>query len=351
MAAVDYEALEAELDIERKKVDVATVSFSVREIVRMHAEGELRIDPSYQRKYRWRDDGASRFIESVFLGLPIPPIFVATNDDFQWEVVDGLQRVSTLIRFISDDEAQIESLGKKGVLKLEGLSKLSQLEGTTFKEMPVAIQRYFSRQPLQVVSLTDKSDKAVRFDLFERLNSGAISLSAQEVRTSVYRGPFIDFLEELSGNSDFKSLVKLQEKNQSDGTAEELVLKFFAYKNDAERFKGSVESFLNDYAEKADAAFDFVGERKLFESAFAFLAEVVEGPFVRPTTPVTPLVQLEACSVAIAQLLEEGITPVVPPENWITDEELVASSTRGSNTRSMLSRRLARARQLFSPAG
>lgn len=77
-----FEGLEEELALERKKVDVATVSFSVREIVRMYEDGELSIAPSYQRKYRWSLRVASTFLESIFLGLPIPPIFVATNDDF-----------------------------------------------------------------------------------------------------------------------------------------------------------------------------------------------------------------------------------------------------------------------------
>jgi hypothetical protein len=100
----DFEGLEAQLAVERKKVDVGSVAFSIRELVRMYEDGELSIAPSYQRKYRWPMAVASTFIESLFLGLPIPPIFVATNDNFEWEVVDGLQRISTLVHFISEDK-------------------------------------------------------------------------------------------------------------------------------------------------------------------------------------------------------------------------------------------------------
>jgi uncharacterized protein with ParB-like and HNH nuclease domain len=92
-----------QLTEERNKVDVATHDFSVRELVRMMNEDELNVAPAYQRMFRWDIEASSLFIESVFLGLPIPPIFVATNVGFQWEVVDGLQRLSTLAHFLSAD--------------------------------------------------------------------------------------------------------------------------------------------------------------------------------------------------------------------------------------------------------
>jgi hypothetical protein len=346
-ADVDYEALEAQLAEERKKVDVASVSFSVRELVRMFSEGELSIAPSYQRKYRWSPDVASTFVESVFLGLPIPPIFVATNDNFEWEVVDGLQRISTLIMFLAEDDSHIAKIGRKSPLSLEGLDKLSQLNGVTYGEMPISIQRYFGRQPLQVISLTDKSDKEVRFDLFERLNSGAISLSAQEVRTAVYRGAFIDFIEDLSTDPNLMSLLKLQEVNQSDGTAAEQVLKYFAYKNNRQNFKGAVTEFLNAYTENAERTFDYDRESKLFVSTMSHLASVVGGPFLRRNTKVTPLVQFEASAVAVGELISAGVAPAAPSPDWLNDPELVSSSTGGTNTRSMLRRRIDRAKVIF----
>ncbi|MBY6060064.1 DUF262 domain-containing protein [Microbacterium esteraromaticum] len=349
MANHDFTGLEEQLNIERRKVDVGNVSFSVREIVRMFEENELSIAPSYQRKYRWPAKVASAFIESMFLGLPIPPIFVATNDNFQWEVVDGLQRVSTLISFLSDDPESLERIGRKEPLKLVDLAKLSQLNGTTFGDLPVSLQRYFSRQPLQLVSLTDKSDKLVRFDLFERLNSGAISLTPQEVRSAVYQGKFIDFVEERAATPHFSSLLKLKELDQSDGTAAEQVLKFFAYKNYRDNFKGAVAGFLNKYTDEASQSFDYLNESRVFDATFSFLSETMNGgPFLRSSTSVTPLVHFEAVAVAVAELLEEGKKPVAPDSDWMHDSELVTASTGGTNTRSMLTRRITRARELFS---
>jgi hypothetical protein len=347
VAEVDYEALEVQLASERRKVDVASVSFSVRELVRMFAEGELSIAPSYQRKFRWPVEVGSTFVESLFLGLPIPPIFVATNDDFQWEVVDGLQRVSTLIMFLAEDTEHLAKIGKESPLVLTGLDKLSQLNGVAYAEMPVSIQRYFGRQPLQVISLTDKSDKEVRFDLFERLNSGAISLSAQEVRSAVYRGQFVDFLEALASDANFQSLLKLQEVNKSDGTAAEQVLKFFAYKNARGRFQGAVTEFLNNYVGQANKSFDYDAERRLFLATMQHLAEVVGGHFLRRNTNVTPLVQFEACAVAVGELVAAGTPVGSPGMDWLNDEELVSASTGGTNTRSMLKRRIDRAKALL----
>ncbi|MGP5146830.1 DUF262 domain-containing protein [Corynebacterium variabile] len=344
-----FDGLMDQLNAERAKVDVSNIDFSVRELVRMYEDGELEIDPSYQRMYRWSAETASTFVESVFLGLPVPPIFVATNDDFTWEVVDGLQRVSTLILFMSDDEEIRAQIRHEDPMVLSGLEKLTQLNGCSFFDLPAAVRRYFTRQPLQVISLTDKSDKKVRFDLFERLNSGSISLTPQEVRTAVYSGRFMDFIRELSSSEDFTSILKLQQVNQGDGTAAEEVLKFYAYKNDQGGFKGAVTKFLNSYLEKASEEFDYKAERELFVETMGFLRSALPaGKFLRSSTHVTPLVQFEGCAVAIARILASGDTPVVPNWEWIEDKILVEASTGATNTRKKLASRIDRATVIFS---
>ena len=317
--------------------------------MRMMSEEELNIAPHYQRKFRWDAKNESLFIESVFLGLPIPPIFVATNVGFQWEVVDGLQRLSTLTHFMTSSVEELKIINRKEPLLLTGLEKLSQLNGKGFNDLPRALQVYFGRQPLQVISLTDKSDKLVRFDVFERLNTGAVKLSPQEVRACVYRGDFNAFLEEMARNPEFGRLLKLQQIKQNDGTKPEQVLKFFAYKNDRESFDGKVDRFLNTYMEKAQKRFDYRNERQSFEFSVATLEQFCDGrSFLRSKTSVTPLVQFEACLVALAELHAEGIDPSRPPAGWQDDTELTDSSTGGTNTRSMLRRRLQRAKDLFS---
>lgn len=344
--------LETQLKEKRSKVDVTHVSFSTRELVRMYIDGELIIAPSYQRKYRWPPEVASKFIESLFLGLPIPPVFVATNDNFSWEVVDGLQRISTLILYMADDTDVRQSVSTPKALKLQGLEILTDLNGKCFQELPQPLKLHLARQALQVIALTDKSDKTVRFDLFERLNTGSISLSPQEVRTAVYGGKFLSFIETLSQDENFNTLLKLQKKNKDDGTKAEQVLKYFAYKNNAEEFTGAVTTFLNEFANSMNdntTEFDYNKEEYLFRETMKFLSKIMDGKyFLRRGTKVTPLVQFEAATVGIGTLIEEGKEPIAPECDWLNDSTLVDSSTGGSNTRSMLSRRILRAKQIFS---
>ena len=352
MDTYDFKELEGQLKDKRAKVDVDRINFSVREIVRMYADNELIIAPSYQRKYRWPKNVASRFIESIFLGLPIPPIFVATNDNFSWEVVDGLQRISTLILYMADDENVRSSVSSPHALKLQDLEILTELNGLGYDDLPQPLKLYLARQALQVIALTDKSDKSVRFDLFERLNTGSISLSPQEVRTAVYGGRFLTFIEELSTDQHFASLLKLQAKNKHDGTKTEQVLKFFAYKNHSDSFNGAVTKFLNSYAEameKDTSRFDYINEERIFRTTMEYLANLMGGdPFLRSGTKVTPLVQFEAAAVGAGTLIQNGIELKTPKIDWLNDEALVKASTGGSNTRSMLDRRIYRAMQIFS---
>ena len=191
------------LNEERGRVDVSTADLTVREVVRMVGDGELNAAPVYQRKFRWSEEDESRLIESLLLGLPIPSVFVASNEDFSLEIVDGLQRVSTLVHFLAMNDEELEKIGKPTPLKLKGLEKLQDLHGSGFQDLPAEIQRYFSRLPLRITTLTDKSDVEIRFQLFERLNRGALALSAQEVRTVVYRGALIDLIRELRGRGRF----------------------------------------------------------------------------------------------------------------------------------------------------
>lgn len=116
--------IQEQLDANRRRVDVDYFDLTLREIVRMGGEGELRTAPEYQRKFRWSPADESRLIESLFLGLPVPSIFVATNPDGTWEVVDGLQRVSTLLHYLYPDGAAAK-IGKDTPLRIDGLATLT----------------------------------------------------------------------------------------------------------------------------------------------------------------------------------------------------------------------------------
>ncbi len=339
--------LQAQLDEQRQRVDVDHFDIPVRELVRMVTEGELKTAPAYQRQFRWDAARESELVESLLLGLPVPPLFVATDQDGTWELVDGLQRVSTLVHFIFADGRATKTISKGGPLRLERLSKLTAFEGLVYDELPTPMQLAFNKRPLRVTALSDKSQLDVRFDLFERLNRGGILLTPQEVRACIYRGRFNNLLSELADEPNFKRLLKLQRGNQDDGTREEQVLKFFAYLNDAAAFDGRVTHFLNDYMERNREAPDAEERRAVFTQAVTALVKIFNGgPVVRKGYGSTPQAMFEALMVAAGKLIQDGVAIRESPID-VNYPVLVANTTKGTNTQAALQRRITRARELL----
>lgn len=343
--------LQQQLDDQRQRVDVDHFDITIRELIRMSEDGELQRAPVYQRKFRWDEATESRLIESLLLGLPVPSIFVATNPDGSWEVVDGLQRLSTLIHFAAAERPDLlETIGKAHALRLSALTDLSAFNGRTLAELPSPVQLAFFKRAMRVTALSDKSDRETRFELFKRLNDGGVALSAQEVRAAINRGPFNDLLRELAYSEPFKTLVRLQRGREDDGTREELVLKFFAYLEDRARYDGGVTEFLNRYMdEHADASDEELAQkRELFDHVVTRLFEIIGGPFQRRGYGPTPLVELEAVLVGAAEVLQHGGAIRTPTDGWISDETLVTASKGGTNTKAMLGNRVGRAKELLS---
>ena len=343
--------LQISLDSHRQKIDVENFDLTIREIISMVRSGEIKRSPSYQRKFRWKAEDESRLIESLLLGLPVPNVFVATNSDGSWELVDGLQRVSTVLHFILDDTESkdlllIKELTRTESLRLSGLVKLDAFNTKCFKDLPQPLQFLFLKRQFRVTALSDKSDHSARFDLFERLNRGGIALSSQEVRDCVYRSPFTDMLDELASNEKFLKIIKVQELHKTDGTLEEQVLKFFAYLNWRENFDGSVVEFLNKYIAERHKNTKISEDKKEFLSVVSALEPLLIGPILRKNTKLTPLNHFEAILVGAAEVLRNG-QPLTPQNGWIDDKELTKFSSGGTNTKSMLKGRIQRAMELL----
>jgi Protein of unknown function DUF262 len=345
----NFDDLQTELDRERRKVDVDHFDITIREIVRMVLEDELHLAPEYQRKFRWDSARESQLIESLYLGLPVPSIFVATNPNGTWELVDGLQRVSTIVHYVCSEKDELAIVQKESSLKLTDLEKLTKFQTLVFSDLPTPLQLAFSRRALRVTALSDKSDSVVRFDLFERLNTGGIVLTPQEVRACIYRGKFSEFIQELAENTTFRSLIKLQKLKREDGTPEELILKFFAYLLDSKNFKGNVKGFLNDFMGKSTKKFDFTENKLIFEESVEQLSKILNGKqFLRSNYVNTPLNQFEAVLVAIGKMIIEGKKIATPKQNWLDDDELIRWSSGGTNTQNGLNRRVERSIFLLS---
>jgi hypothetical protein len=341
--------MQQQLEEQRRLVDVDNYTITVRELLTMAEKGELHRAPEYQRKFRWDEEAESRLVESLLLGLPVPNLFFATNTDGSWEVVDGLQRLSTLIHFALDNATQLKEIRKREPLRLTGLRKLDQFNDLTFAELPTPIQLTFTKRGFGVTALSDKSDPDTRFDTFERLNRGALALTPQEVRACIYQGTLNNLLRELAELPNFKTLVKLQAPNEDNATREELVLKFFAYRHGRASFKGNVKTFLNEWME-ANQDPDNIDELKAeFMAATDALFVIVGQAFRRASTKSTPQNQFEAALVAAAEVIEESGRLGIPDDEWLEDPALVEASTGATNTRAKLTARIARAKELLRP--
>lgn len=322
-----------QLEEERRRVDFDTFDISVKELVSMADQGIIDIAPEYQRQFRWPPENQSRFIESVFLGIPVPSLFMAANRDGSWELIDGVQRLSSLIHYVGNAK-QLDKIGKEGPLQLKDLAVLTEFEGTRYEELPQTLRLKFSLRPLKVTTLSDKSDLKVRFDLFERLNTGGVKLTDQEIRACVYRGRFNEFLNELSSNDDFLALVNLTESKSNDGTRQEFVLRFFAYLHNKDKFEHSVVAFLNDYMAEASLEFNYRTNRDIFEMTFmALRAELPDG-IKRGNRKITPVNLFEAVAVGAALAMTEGADIAGSGvRTWINDDQLTRLTSEASNNR------------------
>ena len=322
-----------QLEKETRKVDFDSFDISVKELVSMSQDGIIDVAPEYQRQFRWPELNQARLIESVLLGIPVPSLFMAANKDGSWELIDGVQRLNSLIHFVGNGE-QLEKFGFDDSLKLDGLEVLTDFNGYTFNDLPQTLRLKFSLRPLKVTTLSDKSDLKVRFDLFERLNTGGIKLTDQEIRACVFRVQFNDFLSELSENEHFNKIVNLPSAKKSDGTKQELILKFFAYKYNRDKFDHSVIGFLNDYMAESVKRFDYKKNRKLFEDTFSALSSELPEGIKRGNRSITPFNLYEAITVGAADVIEAGLD--IKNKNvgvWMNDLELTRLTSGATNSR------------------
>jgi hypothetical protein len=342
------EALLSQLDQQRRKVDFDTYDIIVQQLVAMVESGAIDVAPAYQRQFRWGHGKRSRLIESVLLGVPVPSLFMAANRDGTWELVDGVQRLSTLIQFAGTAAAR-KKTGLTDPLTLRGLEQLSEFDDLSFEALPESIKLQFLHRPIKVVTLSDKSDLVVRFDLFDRLNTGGIALTNQEIRACIYRGEFNAFLERMAGTREFRHVVRLTQAQEKDGTREECVLRFFALLNGYESFVHSVVLFLNDYMAEATKGFDYVEGEKLFVSTFRQLDKGLPFGIVRsPTRLITPLNLFEAVSVGAALALRERKKIHVDgAQEWLQSGALKKLTTGATNNRKMVVGRIEFCRDQF----
>lgn len=219
--------LKNEIDHAKRTVSTETVQMTLGEIANMYTSNELNIIPEFQRLFRWSNEKKSNFIESVFIGIPIPPAFVYEKNDGTWELIDGLQRISTILEFMgilkdpdNNDLKRSKLLSTKYLPSLQDVVWELKAEG----ENPLdrTLQLFFRRHRFDFQILKHPSDPKTKYDLFQRLNRGGAIANEQEVRTCSMVLTDRAFTQELRAFVQKESFARIfritedQKSNQKD---------------------------------------------------------------------------------------------------------------------------------------
>ncbi|MGC0415234.1 DUF262 domain-containing protein [Embleya sp. AB8] len=262
--------------VDRKITSVRTKSndFSFNELADMYGSAELIIDPEFQRMFRWTEGAQSRFVESLLLELPVPPIFLIEREDRVYELIDGLQRISSYLHFRGELRIDGNVLDP---LTLSDCDIVPELNGHTYSSLPRALEIKIKRSYIRAEVLRKESDPRLRYYMFKRLNTGGEQLSKHEVRNATIRllsNGFNQFIIELSKNADFRfSTETLTDKARREKFDQELVLRFFAFKNAGSGYRHDIADFMTDYMEAVSDPtgsdrFDYDHEKSVFEKTF-----------------------------------------------------------------------------------
>lgn len=231
--------LQDEIDRGQKQVKTDAYAMSIGELVSMYKEKEIEIHPAYQRYFRWSPEQKSRLLDSLFLGIPLPSIFVAQRQNGVWEVVDGLQRIGTLLQLVGvlrDPDGTVVP-----PLILRGTKYLPSLEGKRWKEEPEgannglsqAQKLFIKRAKIDIKIVLRGSDPSTKHELFDRLNTGGSKLSAAEVRNCllVMSHPDIaSWMDEVANEDAFKSTVQLSEGMMEQRYDLDMIARFLAFR-------------------------------------------------------------------------------------------------------------------------
>ncbi|WP_020108981.1 DUF262 domain-containing protein [Nocardia sp. 348MFTsu5.1] len=290
--------LDAELNEYRRQISTDAYQMSIGELANLYRDGELNIHPEFQRLFRWEPAQRTRLIESVLLGIPLPSIFVATSDE-GWDVVDGVQRLSTLFNFMGilrDPDGNIldpfECMEAPFLKLLKGV--FYENSDPTISFSPT--QRIdFKRARLDLKIIKRDSDKRAKFDLFQRLNSFGSQATDQELRNALLVSlslKHFEWLGKLSRNADFLETLNLPEKLILEQYHMEIALRFILMRKLPDSEIGSI-GYLGEFltsrivqvSELTDA--ELAAEEEVFNGVFSVLNASDGSDVLRKLNPAT----------------------------------------------------------------
>lgn len=249
------------MSLEDKLVFTEKKDIPLSSLKDMVDEGDIIPNPDYQRDYVYDDKQASRLVESILLGIPIPTIYLCLEDDNTYSVIDGQQRITSLVRY------------HKNEFSLCGLQELNDLNGKCFKELPKEIQKKFKSSSLSTISLLKQSSD-LKYEIFARLNQGAVKLNPQELRNCIYRGTFNKMLDDIASTNPHLKYLFHDDNNRK--AYQERILRFFALRNYHD-YQSSMLKTMNTYMEqhRNDGEDEIKAAKDKFNNAIDIIKQVL----------------------------------------------------------------------------
>lgn len=277
-------SLENEITERSQEISTDAYGMSVGELVSLYRDGELDIHPEFQRFFRWSPQQKSRFIESLLLGIPIPSIFVSQTEKGAWDVVDGLQRISTILELMGELKNQDEELIPP--LALQGTKYLPALEEKVWdspeegqEELPPLAKLKIKRSRLDLKIVLNTSDAKSKYELFQRLNTGGSLATDQEVRNCVLimiNREFYQWLVTLKDDPNFQACIPISDRQKVEQYDMELVVRFVTLWNLAEESLRDIKEVGNYITDKIiELAENQEYSREKTETAFKKTFEIL----------------------------------------------------------------------------
>jgi hypothetical protein len=228
---------------EKKQRELVTsvVDYSLKSLAELVVSADINLSPAYQRRERWDNSKKSKLIESFLMNVPVPPIFLNEDQYGKYSVIDGKQRLIAISDFF------------RGDLVLEGLEVFSDINNMKFDDLPLELQNVIKTRPtLRAIIILRQSDETLKFEVFQRLNTGGVTLNAQEIRNSAYPGPLNDLVLELSVDNKFHRLLGVGKNKENSAIYKEMkdaefVLRYFTFKDNIQGFTGEMKHNMTQY--------------------------------------------------------------------------------------------------------
>lgn len=326
--------------------------YTLSVIEEMWKAGDIVVPP-FQRKFVWTIRQSSSLIESLLMGLPVPQAFFYVDPENRNLVIDGLQRIMSIVSFFDGYFGDEGVQGKKTVFRLTGLNERSPYAGKTFEDLLDADKRKLKGRPLRVINvkqLGPKDDNTSAYHIFERLNTGGTPLTAQEIRHCVFHGPIVERLSDVNTNASWRKIIGKPnlDKHQKDV---ELVLRVLAISTRADEYEKPMKEFLNvtmEHNRKANSQ-----EANYFFDTFPRVCDIVldklgEKPFnIKSRINASALDSVMGTLMTIADNIPDDLASRY--EALKDDEDFIDTLSLSTSDAAVIKRRLEAVRKHIVP--